>query len=182
MINAKLKKELLLLAKRDQEVRREGNWNRKIDERSTRRLKKIIKLRGWPTISIVGKEASHAAWLIVQHSPDLKFQKECLGLLRKAVAANESLKADLAYLIDRIKIKDSKKQLFGTQFKFNVKTNKLIPYPIQNPKFMDKRRKAYGLEKFSTYQKKMQRGNLATLKRLMKKFSETKHKKPPEKI
>ena len=40
----------------------------KIDKRNMERLEEIIGRYGWPTKSMVGKEASESAFLIVQHA------------------------------------------------------------------------------------------------------------------
>jgi len=58
-----------------------------IHEKNNARIKEIISTHGWPGFSIVGKEGSEAAWLIVQHAVlDTAFMEECLPLLKTAVA------------------------------------------------------------------------------------------------
>src|SRR5688572_27664452 len=60
-----------------------------IDKRNLKRLTMIINKYGWPARSLVGKEASEAAFLIVQHA-DLASQKRYFPLLKAAVARNEA--------------------------------------------------------------------------------------------
>lgn len=159
-INNKLSKEINKMAEAEQGLRSKlqkyaqkndtkkisGVLNRisVIDEKNTQKLKNIIKKYGWPTISLVGRKSSNLAWLLIQHS-NLKFQEECLLLLKKAVKKNDALPKNLAYLIDRIRISKNKPQFFGTQFKMGVNGN-LTPFPIYKPKEVNKRRNKYGLD------------------------------------
>ena len=81
-MNKKLAEEILERVRIDQTMRKrfvagKVNWDKRIDERNTDWLKKVIARHGWPTISMVGKRASHDAWLLAQHADhDLKFQKK----------------------------------------------------------------------------------------------------------
>src|SRR3546814_17491742 len=63
------------------------------DRKNRAMLRAYVAQKGWPTISAVGKEASHAAWLLVQHAdPDPALQlrrsderrvgKECVRTCR----------------------------------------------------------------------------------------------------
>src|SRR5688572_16239246 len=45
-----------------------------IDAKNIKRLEEIIAQQGWPGKSLVGKEASQAAFLIIQHA-ELSYQK-----------------------------------------------------------------------------------------------------------
>ena len=75
--------------------------------------------------NIVGIQGEQYAWLIAQHSDDLKFQEQCLKLLEKQPSTIER-RGHIAYLTDRILVKKKKKQIYGTQFM------KEKPYPIDN--------------------------------------------------
>src|ERR1035437_3853638 len=67
-----------------------------IDKRHCRNFHKIIQKHGWPTISLVGKRASHWAWLLVQHfGHERRFQEMCLSLLREAVKRGDGLIKDM---------------------------------------------------------------------------------------
>lgn len=166
-----LRQQLLSMVKADQKVRTSGNWKPTIDQRNTRMLKKIVVRYGWPTISLVGEDGAQAAWLITQHTPDLSFQKKCLRLLREAVKSGQANKSQLAFLIDKIRVREGKKQIFGTQFKFDADRKRLVPWSIENRKSINCRRKRYGLESFETYQKKMEQGDLRRYQKLVHKFS-----------
>jgi hypothetical protein len=63
-------------------------------------LNDIIDKIGYPTPDKVGKEASEAAWLIIQHSiGQPAFMKKCRDLLQQ-VNGNEANPIHLAYLTD----------------------------------------------------------------------------------
>lgn len=158
MMNQKLKNKLLEMAEEDQRMRERardsGKWSQKIDVKNTEKLKKIIQKHGWPTISLVGKEGANAAWLITQHADhNIEFQKSCLALLKKAVKQGEASPSDLAYLQDRVLVNTGKKQVYGTQFQ--QKDDKLVPYPIVEPKNLDKRRREMNLSPFEEYRKQI---------------------------
>jgi hypothetical protein len=99
---------------------------RYVDRKYTARLKEIIDEFGWPGKSLVGRDGAHAAWLMVQHADqDVPFQKRCLTLLVKAVKDGEASGHDFAYLVDRVRVANKEKQLYGTQLQ--QVDGKLIP-------------------------------------------------------
>lgn len=158
-----LRAELLDMVKVDQEARKEAikasaddaPARRKmveIDRRNTARMKEIIEKVGWPGKSLVGEDGAHAAWLLVQHADrDRPFQKRCLTLLERAVKEREAAAVDLAYLTDRVLVAENKKQVYGTQFR--QVDGKWEPYPIDDEKNVDRRRKELGLPSLAEYRK-----------------------------
>lgn len=124
----------------------------KIDRANTARMKEIIAEFGWPGKSLVGGDASIAAWLLVQHADlDVPFQKQCLALMEQAVKDKEARAADFAYLTDRVLVADNQKQRYGSQL---LPVNgKLTPQPIEDEEHVDKRRKEIGLEPLAEYVK-----------------------------
>ena len=123
-----------------------------VDKSNRERLKVIIAVHGWPTYDMVGTEASHAAWLIVQHSDrDVKFQKKCLALMEPLVEKNQVGKSDFAYLWDRVAVNGGKEQRYGTQIE--KKDGKWQPKPVEDPDNLDKRRSSVGLMPMSDYLK-----------------------------
>jgi len=117
-------------------------------------LDSITKNSGWPKKSDVGEYPAVAAFLVVQHS-DLNSQKTYLPYLKKAVRQHEARKQDLALLIDRIKIRENKKQIYGSQISYDNKTNKnFFDYSkLRNPSKINSRRKKMGLEPIEDYLK-----------------------------
>lgn len=111
-------------------------------------LKNKISDYGWLSSDLVEEQGELFAWLIVQHSADLNFQKDCLRLLKSFPVA-KARNGHIAYLTDRILIKETKKQLYGTQFYGNK------PIPINDINNLDKRREEMSLGKFVEYYKIM---------------------------
>ena len=145
-----LKKELIELKDKDQEMIRDGRYSFDEHVKLTKRIKEIINQYGFPTISMVGKDGSQAAWLLVQHADEnLTFQKRVLKLMLEADKKNDVNKDNLAYLIDRVRVNSGKPQIYGTQYK--EENGKIVSKPIEDEKNVDKRRKSVGLQPLSVY-------------------------------
>lgn len=117
----------------------------KLHNRNAKILNDLIDTIGYPTIDKVGKEASEAAWLVIQHSigqPD--FMKKCVELLENEVSEIKANPGNLAYLIDRIAVYEGKMQLYGTQFDWD-ENGKLSPTQIDDLAKVNQRRKSIGL-------------------------------------
>lgn len=124
---------------------------RRVSEDNTTWLKAVVAEHGWPGVRMVGRDGADAAWLLAQHADhDLDFQRHCLALVEKAVEANDAFPRHVAYLTDRVLIKEGKRQRYGTQF------NGSQPFPIEAPGDVDKRRAAVGLEPLAEYAKHFQ--------------------------
>jgi hypothetical protein len=162
--NKRLCAELSWMAYRDQKARNAWAHSRKfrtgdhlkqaiqLDLSHTRRMKQIVAKHGWPGESSVGAMGCQAAWLLIQHADhDPEFQKHCLGLLERAVEANEAPASCLAYLTDRIRVGEGQKQLFGTQLH-----GSLNPLPIEDEAQVDERRAKVGLPPLSEYIEQIQ--------------------------
>jgi len=124
------------------------------NDRNVERLKEIIDRYGWPTISMVGKDGSEAAWLIAQHADrDPKFRERCLGLMQDAAEMGEASKAHLAYLVDRVMVEISQQQFYGTQFWEGP--DGYGPVPIIDRANLEERRADAGLVSFEDYRMAM---------------------------
>lgn len=139
------------LALRDELIQR-GRLSEGYDEemkalhnRNAIALNAIINYIGYPTITKVGKEASEAAWLVIQHAIEQpQFMKRCVQLLQTAVRENEADPKSLAYLTDRIAVFEGKPQSYGTQFDWD-ENGDLSPNAFDNLLEVNKRRKMLGL-------------------------------------
>jgi hypothetical protein len=125
-----------------------------IDKRLLRRLEEIIQRYGWPTKSMVGKEASETVFLIIQHA-DLVYQKKYFPLLKQAVAKGEARPDHAAMMEDRILMGEGKKQIYGTGLRTDDVTKGLKLWPIENEEEVDARRAAVGLPPMAEYLKLM---------------------------
>jgi hypothetical protein len=124
------------------------------DKENTARLTKIIDRSGWPTVTQVGQDGAHAAWLLVQHADaNPKFQRTCLDLMAKLPKEEVSQK-DVAFLTDRVLLAEGKKQVYGTQF--TSAGGKWEPRPLEQPEQVDERRKAVGLPPLAEYVKQLE--------------------------
>ena len=162
-MDEELRAELLTRREEDQRIRKAGTpgdrlspqhmeeW-RRIDEGNTLWLNDLVDRLGWPGTSLVGEDGSQAAWLFAQHAsqhPDL--QRKFLGLLRDAVGAGEASPRNLAYLEDRVRVRDGLPQLYGTQFTKVVLEYRWDPFPIEDAEHVDERRAAVGLSPLAEY-------------------------------
>lgn len=162
MKNKHLAEEIVQMAKLDQKIRKEYTKKpslysklKTIDKSNLIKMKGIVKKFNWPGVDLVGKKASHLAWLLVQHADsDVDFQEYCLKLMINAAKKNDVPKPNIAFLTDRILVNKGKSQLYGTQF-YKDKTGTLIPRPIQDVKNLNKRRKNMDLEDYNHYQNKV---------------------------
>jgi hypothetical protein len=155
-MNSELQKELLAMKDEDQLLLKKLIENgelpeeeyhpemKALHEKNNSRLKSIVKEFGWPTISLVGKDASKAAWLLAQHAIlDEEFMDSCLELLDNAVKNGDAEAMCFAYLKDRTLTMKDKPQIYGTQF--DVIENEVVPFPIANLENVDSLRREMGL-------------------------------------
>jgi len=116
-----------------------------LHNRNAKTLQDIIDTIGYPTVDKVGKEASEAAWLVIQHAIGQPgFMKKCAGLLENAVRENKASPRDLAYLTDRIAVLEDKPQRYGTQFDWD-ENGELSANLLDDPVKVNQRRHAIGL-------------------------------------
>lgn len=103
-------------------------------------LHKLIQEHGYPSKKLVGKRGMYWFFVLIIHQDnDGSLQNKCLENCDFEIK-------DRAYLIDRIKVNQGKKQVYGTQFQYDSQKQILMPKPIENPKDVDKRRKKCGLD------------------------------------
>lgn len=122
-----------------------------IDVGNTDRLRQIVEEYGWPGWSLVGKRGAHDAWLLAQHADkQLGFQRCVLGLLAEAVRTGDAEPRHLAYLTDRVRMNEGRKQLYGTQMHADD-GQPFAPWPIEDPDHVEARRAEMGLEPLPDY-------------------------------
>jgi hypothetical protein len=119
-----------------------------IDAANQARVEAIIKRYGWPGQTEFGRKATQAAFLVLQHAP-LEIQKRHFLTLQQAMEYGELRKADFALLDDRIRIREGRPQLYGSQ----VANNRMSFHPIEDEANVDKRRAAMGLQPLAQYAK-----------------------------
>jgi hypothetical protein len=130
-----------------------------IDKMNRDRLKEIIQEFGFPTRQLVGKDAMHAIFLIIQHADeDQEWQKEQLINIEQAVKRGDVDGQSYAYLYDRIKVNGGEKQLYGTQFKNIDPINKMVELAdTEDLENLDNRRMEIGMMPIKMYEEFMLR-------------------------
>jgi len=108
------------------------------------RVDAIVSQHGWPGKTLVGDDGARAAWALAQYATENPaFQKRCLEAMQKA-PKGEVLGLFLAYLEDRVRVNDGRKQWYGTLLV--VVNGHVKALPIEDEKNVDARRKEVGLE------------------------------------
>jgi hypothetical protein len=111
-----------------------------LDRRHEARLGEIVDDSGWPGRSLVGRRGAHAAWLIAQHAR-LDFQRRVLPLIKTDSNVTPS---EIAKLEDRIRVREGREQLYGTQW--TCRSGQLeLSTPVDDAAVAAKRRVAVGL-------------------------------------
>jgi hypothetical protein len=162
MIHTELADELRHRADADERARirciqtgEPGDLSR-IDTDNTAWIKTVIAKHGWPGTALVGDQGADDAWLLVQHADrDPEFQRQALELLKSAVEADDAPARHLAYLTDRVLVDAGKPQLYGTQY--TDEGDSLQPQPVHDPKRLDERRAAMGLDTAAAYDQRMRK-------------------------
>ncbi|MEG0848411.1 MAG: hypothetical protein RSH24_01015 [Flavobacterium sp.] len=167
-----LQKELLDIYADDQGIRGEfmkvykdpASDKRKIDsigkimnKKDSINLVKVMKIldeKGWVGKDKIGEQANQTLFLVIQHS-DLKYQQKYLPMMREAVKKGNASRANLAYLEDRVALREGKHQIYGSQSAKNKKTNQWYISPLIDPDNVDKRRAEVGLGTIAEYAAKM---------------------------
>jgi hypothetical protein len=115
------------------------------------RLRAIVEAHGWPGRRLVGDDAAHAAWLILQHA-DSSYQRNMLPVIRARMLRGDVRAADWALLDDRVRMGDGRKQRFGSQFRYTSTPGAPpVLYPIEAEECVDWRRARVLLPPLSDY-------------------------------
>jgi hypothetical protein len=160
-IDRGLRAELLARCEHDQRVRAPSHDDAeemdRVDQDNSTWLEAVVRERGWPGRSLVGRDGALAAFLFAQHSPDRELQQWFLERVRVAVEQNEAERADLALLEDRVRMFQGRPQLYGSQF---VQIgDELTLHPVEDPAGLDERRAAMGLMPFAEYEQRLRARN-----------------------
>jgi len=122
-----------------------------IDSSNLAAVEALISKYGWMGKSKIGSRANYTLWLVIQHA-DLATQEKYLPMLEKSVADSESRASDLAYLKDRVLMREGKNQIYGSQV-VPAKNGLQEFWPIEDEVNVNKRRAEVGLEPIEEYAK-----------------------------
>ena len=124
-----------------------------ISTRLTLELKEIVKEKGWPTIALVGIDASNAAMLILTHTPDHAWQRQILPQLQTLADTGKIDPSPLAMVVDKELIAEGKLQRYGSQFKYT--NGEIAMYAVEDPGNLDQRRAKALLPPIDVYKETM---------------------------
>lgn len=156
--NPELAGKLRAMAKVDQDIRKNLDFKDQkamqamadVDKKNEEALRDILKVYGWPSAELVGYEGASNCWILAQHAP-YDLMKEYLPAMKAAADRGELLAANVALTIDRVLVREGKKQLYGSQFKHTA--SGMVADPIEDPEHLDERRAQMGLGPFEEYRK-----------------------------
>jgi hypothetical protein len=162
--NEELRRELLQMYEEDQAVRaplKEGRPLTDAEQRAmierdaadTKRLTEILDKYGFPSVALVGVDATRDFIVMLVHSPSLDLQKRALPHVERAARRKEIPPDDFAMLTDDVLDAEHKPQLYGTNFKFVG--DKVALDLTQDPARLDERRRKIGLPPIREYAKQL---------------------------
>jgi hypothetical protein len=127
-------------------------WNliREKDSLNLIKIEDILDKYGWLGEDIVGEQGNRTIFLVIQHS-DLAVQEKYLPMMREAVKNGKASAGDLAYLEDRVAIRQGKKQIYGSQVNYDGERQIYYVLPLEDPDNVDKRRAEVGLPPMAAY-------------------------------
>lgn len=170
-INIELMEELAVIREEDQaprrammEISKKYGWEspqmdsiRTItiaaDEKNTKRVIEILETYGYPGKSLVGNAQAGTAFLVIQHA-DLEIQEKYMKLITDAADAEEVQWRSVALLVDRVRMRNGQKQIYGSQVSRDPETGVHFFAPIDNPYQVDSVRATVGLGPIAEYGKR----------------------------
>ncbi|WNF25611.1 DUF4135 domain-containing protein [Streptomyces sp. C11-1] len=119
-------------------------------------LATVVADHGWPGRALVGHDAAVAASRLVQHAREhLEFRKHCLELMRQAAEGGDLPWREVAYLTDELRLAEGLPQVYGTRFE--PVGGELVPWPVEDPEGVDRRRAALGMEPLAEHTDRIRR-------------------------
>ena len=123
------------------------------DAQLTEELKQIVTQKGWPTIALVGIDASNAAMLILTHTADHAWQQQLLPHLEELADARKIDPSSLALVVDKELVSAGKLQRYGSQFK--LVNGAMAMYGVEDPGALDRQRARALLPTIDVYKEQL---------------------------
>ena len=123
---------------------------RKVDADNTAWLIGVIAELGWIDSRRFGASAANDAFLIVQHSGDLRLMLAALPEIERDVSARTLDPQPYALLYDRLQLNLGRKQRYGTQIGRNQRGD-MVVLPLEDRERVEEFRKQIGLFPLSAY-------------------------------
>ena len=105
-------------------------------------LRRFVDAYGWPADNSMANYATEYAWLILQHA-DTATQEAMLPHIREAGGSSSEALRRLARLIDRMRVRNGRLQIYGTQW--SCRDGEFGPHDLMDPETVDERRAEVGL-------------------------------------
>jgi uncharacterized protein DUF6624 len=160
----KIREELLKMEQVDQDARMKcmngsadaqvkclAEISKTIDGPNTKRLTEIFDQIGFPNTAKVGRDGMQAYMILLQHAPTEELRVRSLKPITAAFKNKELPPMDYANFVDRLRLHQGKKQLYGSGFEF--KDGKMVMSPTEDLKNLEKRRAKIGLPTLAEYTK-----------------------------
>jgi|GEM_PF-4159872 hypothetical protein len=148
---------LNVMHENDQKIRKERNlspwikgnekhWEKQavLDSVNKVLVEKIIARHGYPGRQLVGMELEEVAFLVIQHA-DVTTQEKYLPLIKQAVDERQLYESNYPLLVDRIRMHRKLPQIYGTQFVYNQKRDRMELYKVENLQQVDELRAKYNI-------------------------------------
>ena len=139
---------------KDQQFRQPGRMDaekmRAVDADNTAHLKQLVAEVGWIDAERFGRQASLAAFLIVQHSGDVPLMQAVLPLVEKDVKAKAVNGQLYALLHDRVQLMTGGRQRYGTQITPNA-AGEMVVAGLEDKARVDEFRKEIGMGPLAQY-------------------------------
>jgi hypothetical protein len=149
------------------------NWSKFKDSVFTKhknRIEELYNKHGYLGIKEIGKEGAFNFWLFVQHSDKYpEFQKRILKQMKKEVKKGNANANDYAYLVDRVKVNNGEKQMFGTQVDYRVNGQAKPKNGLIDSINIEKIRTEYKLSKLTEYLNQMTEINFEMNREVLEK-------------
>ncbi|QHS58476.1 DUF6624 domain-containing protein [Chitinophaga agri] len=110
----------------------------------------IIDQFGWLGADEIGREGNTTLFMVIQHA-GIQAQDKYLPVMRAAAANGKAALKSLALLEDRVALHHGKRQLYGSQVIWDMRTNHYQVAPLEDPEQVDKRRATMGLPSMAEY-------------------------------
>ena len=121
-----------------------------VDEDNTAFLLNVIQEVGWIDAKRFGRESAYAAFLLVQHSRDLRLLRTAQPLIQKDVEAGLLEGQAYALLFDRLQLRLGFKQRYGSQIGI-LDGGVQVLMPCEDYEAVDRNRSAVGLGPLADY-------------------------------
>ena len=127
----------------------------RVDAENSAQAMTILDRVGWPTESIVGKEAAEAWTHLIAQRVSAEALDYSLPHLRAAAARDEVSEATIAHVEDRSDVLHGRPQRYGTQWTQSPETG-YEPHPLDDAAKVDERRDRLGLLSLAEHKRRME--------------------------